>query len=1132
MVQVRYWRALRITLIYALVGVLWILFSDWLLGLLVSDIALNLRLQSFKGWLFIGLTAALLHLLMANMLRRENHARHKLHQQAALLASLIDHSPARIALFDRELRYRFANGDYAASFGHTPDSLIGLRLSEVLPAELAAMVVEPLQRALGGQASVVRRQLTDGKGVPQIVDVRYQPLPDEDGTIGGVLVFIVDMTAMVATEQALQQREAHFRSFFEQDLVGMAATDRDRHWIDFNPKLCQILGYPASVLRTMTWADFTHPDDLADNEKVFREALAGERNGYQLHKRYIRGDGSVIECEVAVQVMHDSQGRPDHFITVVEDVTERYRAERERLRLAQRNAMLVTALGELVYKQELENGWLEWEGDCERMLGCTLATLGHQEGNWLALVHPDDRTVHEQAFGSCASGELRECEYRIHHQDGSWRWVQDRGVVWHDDQGRLLITGVVRDISRRRSAENELRLRSAAIECAPFGICIVGHHGEFIDANSAYLRMTGYERVAELDGLTTADHCQDREMPVQLTEAVRRDGTVQREVVALRRDGSGYAAEVTVSLLRDDSGKEMFVAICQDISERNRLLERMRLTSAVFDNTAEAIVVTDGRNRIVSVNRAYSDITGFSQHDVSGKDPKISRSGRHEQGFYQRLWRELNERGRWHGEIWNRRRNGELYPAWFNITVSRDSDGKVANHIAVFSDISEHKQTEQRLYQLANHDALTGLPNRNLLLDRLNQALLTAERQQRHVAVMVLDLDRFKTINDSLGHGLGDALLREVAKRLQLAVRRADTVGRIGGDEFVLVMPEVVDAEGVSRVARTIGESLAGGLPVDGQQLHVTLSMGIALYPRDGSDASQLLRNAENAMYHAKEDGRDTWRFFAADMDAVAQQRFAIEADLRAALADDSLELYYQPQLDADQRQLVGAEALARWHHPQRGWLSPAVFLPVAEESGLIEALGRWALRTACQQGKKWLDAGKHWRVAVNLSARQFQRGHLVEEVRQALDDSGLPGELLELEITESLLLRPHGDTVEQLHALRALGVQIAIDDFGTGYSSLSYLKRYPIQRLKIDKSFVDGIGEEGSDDLAIIRAIIGLAQALHLQLTAEGVETATQAQILTALGCHDMQGYHFAKPMAAADFNRLYLSSLPPTDH
>lgn len=1126
MLKVRYWRALRITLIYALVGVLWILFSDWLLGLLVKDATLALRLQSFKGWMFIGLTAALLHLLMVGMLKRENLAQHTLRQQAALLESLIDHSPARIALFDRELRYRFANADYATTFGHTPASVIGLRHDEVLPDELARLVVGPLQQALAGQPSLVRRQLPEKSGQMRVVDVRYQPLPDDDGTIGGVLVFIVDMSAQVATEQALQQREAHFRSFFEQDLVGMAATDRQRHWIDFNPKLCQILGYEPAVLRTMTWADFTHPDDLGENERLFAEALAGQRNGYQLHKRYIRGDGAVIECEVAVQVMRNSQGQPDHFVTVVEDVTDRYRAERERQRLALRNATLVAALGDLVYKQELDSGWLEWEGDCQRMLGCELTTLGHQEANWLALVHPDDRIIHEQTFGKCRNGVRLECEYRVRHLDGSWRWVQDRGVVWQDDQGRPLITGVVRDISRRKSAEQESRLRSAAIECAPFGICIVGAHGEFIDANGAYLRMTGYQQVAELHGLTTADHCQDRDMPAELTAAVQRDGTVQREVVALRRDGSSYPAEVTVSLLRDDHGKVMFVAICQDISERNRLLERMRLTSAVFDNTAEAIVVTDHRNRIVSVNRAYSDITGFEQQEVVGKDPKISRSGRHDQGFYQRLWRELNERGRWHGEIWNRRKNGELYPGWFNITISRDSNGKVANHIAVFSDISEHKQTEQRLYQLANHDALTGLPNRNLLLDRLSQALLTAERQQRLVAVMVLDLDRFKTINDSLGHGLGDALLREVAKRLQLAVRRADTVGRIGGDEFVLVMPDVIDADGVSRVARSIGEALAGGLPVDGQQLHVTLSMGIALYPQDGRDASQLLRNAENAMYHAKEDGRDTWRFFAADMDAIAQQRFAIEADLRAALADESLELYYQPQLDAASRQLVGAEALARWHHPQRGWLSPAMFLPVAEESGLIEALGRWALRTACRQAKEWLDGGKRWRVAVNLSARQFLRGHLVDEVRQALADSGLPGELLELEITESLLLRPHGDTVDQLHALRALGVQIAIDDFGTGYSSLSYLKRYPIQRLKIDKSFVDGIGEEGGDDLAIIRAIIGLAQALHLELTAEGVETATQAQVLTALGCHEMQGYHFAKPMAAVEFNRLYLSA------
>ncbi|WP_082411665.1 putative bifunctional diguanylate cyclase/phosphodiesterase [Methylogaea oryzae] len=509
-----------------------------------------------------------------------------------------------------------------------------------------------------------------------------------------------------------------------------------------------------------------------------------------------------------------------------------------------------------------------------------------------------------------------------------------------------------------------------------------------------------------------------------------------------------------------------------------------------------------------------------------GKNPKMLSSGRQPAAFYQRLWQSLQDAGYWQGEIWNRRKNGEFYVEWLSISVARDDAGGIGHYVAIFSDITERKQAEDRIQFLAHYDELTQLPNRNLTRDRIQQALLAADRGDTNMAVLFLDLDRFKFINDSLGHHVGDGLLQEVAKRVSGCLREVDTVGRLGGDEFLVVLPET-DGDGAAHVAQKILDTLADSAMIDGHPLTISSSIGVAIYPLDGTDIVTLMKNADSAMYHAKQAGRGAYQFFNEEMNAAAHERLHLENGLRGALERGELELYYQ-QVDIKQRRVVGCEALLRWNHPKLGIVSPVRFIPVAEECGLIVPIGDWALREACRQMLEFQrSSGQNLVVAVNVSALQFTQRNFVDSVRQALDETGLTPQCLELELTESALMKDTDGALDTLKALSDMGVRLAVDDFGTGYSSLSYLKRFPINCLKIDKGFVRDL-ETDVDDAAIVNAVINLAHSLRLTVVGEGVETEGQLQFLLERGCEEAQGFYFDQPLRAEAFQTV-LRNTPP---
>jgi diguanylate cyclase (GGDEF)-like protein/PAS domain S-box-containing protein len=593
--------------------------------------------------------------------------------------------------------------------------------------------------------------------------------------------------------------------------------------------------------------------------------------------------------------------------------------------------------------------------------------------------------------------------------------------------------------------------------------------------------------------------------------------------------GEALYLEFDVGPIFDAEGRLVgVVETLRDISDRKRADDALSLYAKVFEHSGAATLISDADNRIIAVNQALELDTGYTQKELIGKDPSMLSANKTSPETYRLMWSALKDKdsGYWQGELWDLRKDGSTYPKWAAITAIFDAKGDITNYIASYTDISERKAAEARIARLAHHDALTGLFNRYSLESRLAQALLAARREKRQMAVIFIDLDRFKAINDTLGHHVGDLLLIEVAQRLSTCVRESDIVARLGGDEFVVALTSLANDLDAAHIAKKIISTLGSPCEIEGKQLHTTPSVGISLFPDNGEDVNVLMKNADTAMYHAKEKGRNNFQFFSPAMTAAATERLEIERDLRTALKKQEFELHYQPQVCASKGLIRGVEALIRWSHPERGLIPPLKFIPVAEDTGVIEEIGAWVLEDACRQMAEWRRAGfdlKH--VAVNLSAHQLRSPDLVGMVQGAIARFGLAPGQLELEITESVAMEDPERAIGQLRALRESGVELAIDDFGTGYSSLAYLKLLPIHTLKLDRAFVRDI-ETDENDAAISAATLALAKNLGLRVVAEGVETEAQRDFLSSHGCNLLQGYLFGKPEPADALTARWQSS------
>ena len=559
------------------------------------------------------------------------------------------------------------------------------------------------------------------------------------------------------------------------------------------------------------------------------------------------------------------------------------------------------------------------------------------------------------------------------------------------------------------------------------------------------------------------------------------------------------------------------------VTEMDESQRDLRQAAVVFSSSLDGIIITDTTRKIIAVNNALTTITGYKEQEVLGRNPSLFKSDHHDKAFYKAMWKTISETGHWRGEVWNRRKNGEAFPTLLTINAVKDHNNKISHHVGIITDISTIKETEYKLSHLAHHDPLTDLPNRLLLNSRLEHALHHAKRKGTQVGVLFLDLDRFKNINDSMGHIQGDHLLKRVASRLAEGMRADDTIARLGGDEFVILVEGLEGIQGAAKVAKNTLNLFTQPFHLKEQEIFIEASIGISIYPNDSNNADMLLRNADAAMYRAKEKGRNNYQFYTKELTDEAFERLTLETDLRRALERDEFELYYQPQFALNNDTLIGAEALIRWNHPEHGLVSPNSFIPVAEETGLIVPIGEWVLHTACMQHQAWIAAGyPPIKIAVNLSARQFHKPGLVDTIADILKKTHMDATCLELELTESIVMDNVETTIKILKELHWMGIEISIDDFGTGYSSLSYLKRFPIDRLKIDQSFVCDI-TVNLNDAELVTAIIALARSMKLRVLAEGVENEAQLLHLKAQGCDEVQGYYYSHPVTAKELTRFF---------
>ena len=688
---------------------------------------------------------------------------------------------------------------------------------------------------------------------------------------------------------------------------------------------------------------------------------------------------------------------------------------------------------------------------------------------------------------------------------------------------------------RKQTAQKLLESEESTrlvLEHALDAVIIIDAAGKVIEWNSEAARIFAYRR-DEAIGKVLADLI----IPAMLREAHSKG--MQRllatnesriigkriEISAIRRDGSEFPVELSIAQIHRGE-RVLFSAFLRDITERKRAEEALRIAAAAFD-THEGILITDAQANIIRVNHAFQQITGYSAQEVLGKNPRLLSSGRHDQAFYAEMWRQLLDTGSWDGEILDRRKSGEIYPKWLTITAVKNEHAETTEYVGIFSDITERKEAEEEIRNLAFYDALTGLPNRRLLLDRFHLALSVSARSHHYGAVLFLDMDRFKTINDTLGHAHGDLLLVEVAQRIRACVREVDTVARLGGDEFVMLIADVgAEAQDATQNAALIAEKIRMALNVpyqlNGRDYHSSPSIGVCLYCGTEETVDDLLIHADMAMYQAKDSGRNTVRFFDPQMQQAVENRAVLETDLRSAVPHRQLRLHYQMQVDNENRAL-GAEALVRWMHPQRGMVFPDQFIPISEESSLILDIGSWVLETACQQLALWGkdEKTRDLTLAVNVSAQQFRLHDFVEQVAAMLRVHCITPSRLKFELTESMVLSDVADVVKKMHALRALGVKLSMDDFGTGYSSLSYLKQLPLDQLKIDQSFVRDIAID-PNDAVMVQTIIGMARNFRLNVIAEGVETVAQLAFLKQHGCMAYQGYLFSKPLPIEEFEAL----------
>ena len=932
----------------------------------------------------------------------------------------------------------------------------------------------------------------------------------------------------VALEQELRRSEYHYRGLVENlSAIAWEAGSSDFTYSYVSPHAEALLGYPQSHwLMPGFWRSITHPADLSRAQLFCEHELKAGRD-HSLDYRVITADGRSLWVRDIVSLTEHGNGVVMRGLMI--DISETKHTE-EALRLSeQKFASVFQQCPDILVIARITDGCLlEVNQAFEEQIGLSAEQVVGQTATELNIW--GIAGIGPSLLGRLQAGSVRNLEMPLRRSNGECFTSLISAEPFELDTTPAVLL-VVRDISELKETQQKLQTSeekfAKAFHASPDGLLLSRQSdGLLIEVNEGFSRLTGYASASSLDRSTV-----DLGLWVNLDERrqmlamIQRNGYVRDFLCHVRRaDGQIRLCELSSRPL-PIGDEDCMLTIARDITERHLMQEKLQQAATVFESTAEGVLITDTRQRITAVNRAFSEITGYSEIEALGNTPRLMASGQHDSAFFVAMWHQLTAEGHWQGEIYNRRKNDELYPSWLTINAVRNSDGFITHFVAVFADISSLKHAQARLDYQAHHDPLTGLPNRTLFESRLHSALIDQQDSGSQGAVLFLDLDRFKHINDSLGHPVGDLLLKSIATRLKEQLRDIDTVARLGGDEFIILLPGLQQPSDADHIASKLLDCFSAAFQAGEHEFFISASIGSSFYPKDGCDVASLIKNADAAMYRSKAKGRNRVERYTRDLTAQASERIALEQELRRAMERDELVLYYQPKISLGSLALVGAEALIRWHHPTFGDVPPERFIPLAEENGMILQLGDWVLEQACRQLHDWnLLYGDFGPLSVNLAGAQLRQPNLLARIEQLLRQHHLEPGCLQLEITENFIMSQTEEALSVLHQLKHLGVQLAIDDFGTGYSSLSYLKRLPLDILKIDQSFVRGLPND-PHDAAIVRAIIALGRSMQFTVIAEGVENSAQQAFLRAEGCEQIQGYIVSLPLPADEFAATFLS-------
>lgn len=962
------------------------------------------------------------------------------------------------------------------------------------------------------------------------------PLPgNQQGEIGQLVAgFNRILHTWTQREAALQHRQVLMARSESMAHLASFEWDADTNTTTWSPEMFRIFGRdPAlGVPNLEGQAALYTPESAQLLYDAIGEAMA-EGTPYELELMAVMPDGEHRPCYVKAYPQTNASGRVVRIVGLLQDITERKRAEAALVASEGRWKFAIEGAGDGLWDWNIQTGKAYYSPRYKAMLGFAEEDIGDTADEWSKRIHPDDAPGVFAAMQPYMDGQpgTATVEFRMLRKDGLWQWTMGRGMVMERDaQGKALrMIGINTDMTERKQAqlalrESELRFRTI-FELAADAI-VLHQGGTVVFMNPAALTMFGAQPDGDLTGRSILEfiHPDDRSVILARIMTAMESGkpVPAREERYIKLDGTFFYAESQGQAIVLE-GVPTVLSTLRDTTERKQAQEKLQLAAGVFTHALEGIMITAPDATIVDVNAAFTRITGYSRDEAIGQNPRMLKSGRQDMGFYGGMWHNLADQGHWSGEVWNRRKNGEVYAELLTISAVRDAHGKTQQYVALFSDITPMKAHQSQLEHIAHFDALTNLPNRLLLADRLQQAMAQAVRRGKQVAVAYLDLDGFKNVNDQHGHDVGDQLLIALATAMKDTLREGDTLARLGGDEFVAVLIDLDDTAGCEHMLeRLLGAAAApvqleAGSGSGAIKLQCSASIGVTFYPQaQGIESDQLLRQADQAMYLAKLAGKNRYHVFDAEHDSTIRDHHESLERIRLALDKDEFVLHYQPKVNMHSGKVIGAEALIRWQHPEKGLLAPAAFLPVIEDHPLAVAVGEWVIEAALMQMEVWQAEGLEMPVSVNIGARQLQQIDFVQRLQTMLGrHPQVHPSSIELEVLETSALQDMAQVSQVIEACAQMGVKFALDDFGTGYSSLTYLKRLRVELLKIDQSFVRDMLDD-PDDMAILQGVIGLAGAFRRQVIAEGVETVAHGTALLQLGCELAQGYGIARPMSA----------------